>query len=112
MPELSAPPPEAPAAGPPRGLAWGAVARQEWFLGVSLLTSLVFFVQGPALFAALSNPAMLLVVFVWLFAVALGSIMAVVRHADLLAIRLGEPFGTLILTLSVVGVEVVSISAV
>lgn len=112
MPELSVPPHKAPAAAALRGLAWRTVARQEWFLGVSLLTSLVFFIEGHALFGALSNPAMLLLVFVWLFVVALGSIMAVVRHADLLAIRLGEPFGTLILTLSVVAVEVVSISAI
>jgi Ca2+:H+ antiporter len=112
MPEPSIPPLKSPAAASPRRLALGTVARQEWFLGVSVLTSAIFFVEGPALFGALSNPAMLLVVFVWLFATALGSVMAVVRHADLLAIRLGEPFGTLILTLSVVGVEVVSISAV
>ena len=36
----------------------------------------------------------------------------VVRHADALAILLGEPYGTIILTLSVVGIEVVMISAV
>jgi Ca2+:H+ antiporter len=101
-----------PTLAPSPGSAWWALARQEWFLGVSLLTSLVFFVLGPALSAALSNPMVLGGVFVCLFGVALGSIMAVVRHADLLAIRLGEPFGTLILTLSVVAVEVVSISAI
>src|SRR5271156_6384665 len=112
MPELSDPPHLAPAAATAHGYGWRTVARQEWFLCVSLLTSLIFFAEGPALFGALSNPAMLLVVFAWLFGVALGSIMAVVRHADLLAIRLGEPYGTLILTLSVVAVEVVSISAV
>lgn len=87
---------------------WREIARQEWFLAVSLLTSLAFVLWAPAL----SQPAILAVVFVWLFAVALGSIMAVVRHAEMLAIRLGEPSGTLILTLSVVAVEVVSISAV
>jgi Ca2+:H+ antiporter len=118
MPESSVPPPEtrtgspAGSARPAAGPAWRLLMRQEWFLGVSLLTSLVFFVSGPALFADLSNPVVFAVVFAWLFAVALGSIMAVVRHADLLAIRLGEPFGALILTLSVVAVEVVSISAV
>jgi Ca2+:H+ antiporter len=36
----------------------------------------------------------------------------VVRHADHLAIRLGEPYGTLILTLSVTAIEVMSITAV
>jgi len=40
------------------------------------------------------------------------SAFAIVRHAESLAILLGEPFGTLILTLSVIGVEVLMISAV
>ena len=34
------------------------------------------------------------------------------HHAESLAIILGEPFGTLVLTLSVIGVEVLMISAV
>jgi Ca2+:H+ antiporter len=38
--------------------------------------------------------------------------MSVVRHADHLAARLGEPYGTLILTLSVTFIEVICISAV
>ena len=36
--------------------------------------------------------------------------MCVVRHADCLAIKLGEPYGTLILTLSAISIEVVMIS--
>jgi len=36
--------------------------------------------------------------------------MCVVRHADCLAIKLGEPYGTLILTLSAVSIEVAMIS--
>ena len=52
----------------------------------------------------------LLGVFVWLFAVILWSAMCVVRHADCLAIKLGEPYGTLILTLSAISIEVVMIS--
>src|SRR5438045_8965205 len=36
--------------------------------------------------------------------------MCVVRHADCLAIKLGEPYGTLILTLSAISTEVVMIS--
>ena len=41
----------------------------------------------------------------------LGSCLSVVRHADHLAVRLGEPYGTLILTLAVTVIEVISISA-
>jgi Ca2+:H+ antiporter len=42
----------------------------------------------------------------------LGSAFAVVRHAEHLAELMGEPYGTLILTLSVTSIEVVSIAAV
>ena len=36
----------------------------------------------------------------------------VVHHADGLAIKLGEPYGTLILTLSVITIEVIMLTAV
>jgi Ca2+:H+ antiporter len=48
----------------------------------------------------------------WLFAAILLSALGVVRHAEGLAVRLGEPLGTLVLTLSVVGIEVMMIGAV
>ena len=51
-------------------------------------------------------------IFAWLFVAILGSALSVVRHADQLAVRLGEPYGTLILTLSVVVIEVASITAI
>jgi len=50
--------------------------------------------------------------FLWLFAVMLWCVRSAVRHADGLAERLGEPLGTLILTLSVVVIEVSLITAV
>src|SRR4029077_11549660 len=59
----------------------------------------------------LSNGAWMLFLFLWLFAAILTSAFGVVRHADCLAIKLGEPLGTLVLTLSVVGMEVMMISA-
>lgn len=37
--------------------------------------------------------------------------MSVVRHADCLAIKFGEPYGTLILTLSAISIEIVMISS-
>jgi len=40
------------------------------------------------------------------------SAFAVVRHAEALAVKLGEPYGTLILTLAVTGIEVMMIAAV
>jgi len=67
---------------------------------------------GEALDSALANPLVLRATFLWLFSVILGSALSVVRHAEHLAVRLGEPFGTLILTLSVTFIEVMSISAI
>jgi Ca2+:H+ antiporter len=86
--------------------------RDEWFLSLSLATTLVFALFGETLFDELANPFGLALIFFWLFAVALGSALAVVRHADHVAEILGEPYGTLVLTLSVTSIEVMSISAV
>ena len=92
---------------------WAAgLVRQEWFLGVGVVSALAFLVAGDTLLADLSQPLWLLSMFGWLFVAILGCALAVVRHADELAERLGEPFGTLILTLSVTAIEAVSISFV
>ena len=64
------------------------------------------------LFSQLSNPLVLSGVLVWLFGVVLWSSLAVVRHAEDLAERLGEPYGTLLLTLTITSIEVIAISAV
>ena len=85
--------------------------REEWFLAISLATIAVF-TWDKALFNDLPDPVGFAVIFGWLFLVVLGSCLNVVRHADGLAEMLGEPYGTLILTLSVTTIEVLSISAV
>jgi Ca2+:H+ antiporter len=90
-------------------LAW---IRKERFLALSALTTVAFYGFGDSMFSGFSNLYRLAVVFFWLFAVVLGSALAVVRHAEQLAVRLGEPFGTLILTLCVTSIEVVSITAI
>ena len=90
----------------------GSVLRQEWFLGFSWMTALAFLLFGDSLFGGLSQPLWLGLIFLWLFAAILGSSLAVVRHAEHLAARLGEPYGTLLLTLSVTFIEVASITAV
>jgi len=86
--------------------------RTEWPLLISVGTVAAFWRWGDTLFAGLSNPFWFAFVFLWLFAVVLGSALAVVRHADVLAEQFGEPYGTLILTLAVTAIEVMSISAV
>jgi Ca2+:H+ antiporter len=74
---------------------------EEWLLGISLATCAAFAVFGKILFAHLAEPLWFAVVFIWLFGVVLGSALAVVRHADHVAEILGEPYGTLVLTLAV-----------
>jgi len=89
-----------------------SLMREEWFLGVSVATGLAFLAFQEQLFRQLSDPLWFTVIFVWLFAVVLGSALSVVRHADHLAERLREPYGTLILTLAITSIEVMAISAV
>src|ERR1700744_1652350 len=88
-----------------------AILKEEQLLAVSVISSLGFFFFGRSIADSLSNPFCLGLVFIWLFVAILGSIFCVVRHADHLAARLGEPYGTLILTLAVTAIEVLSISA-
>jgi Ca2+:H+ antiporter len=88
------------------------LARRERPLLVSLVTTGLFLGFGKAWLADLSNPAWFTFVLGWLFGAILLSALAVVRHAESLAVKLGEPLGTLVLTLSVVGIEVMLIGAV
>src|ERR1700723_1319581 len=86
--------------------------RREWVLAVAFATTALFLLFGKVWLADLSNPLWFALMLVWLFAVIMGSAFAIVHHAESLAVRLGEPLGTLVLTLSVIGIEVMMISAV
>ena len=86
--------------------------RREWLLGAAFATTALFLLFGKGWLADLSNPLWFALMLVWLFAVIMSSAFAVVHHAEGLAVRLGEPLGTLVLTLSVIGIEVMMISAV
>src|SRR5438477_12148117 len=85
--------------------------RVEFALIVSLGTAAIFFGAGNQLLEDVTHPLLLAIMFVWLFATILWSAISVVRHADCIAIKLGEPYGTLILTLSAISIEVMTISA-
>ena len=87
-----------------------AFMRAEFPLVISLGTAAIFFKTGSRLVEIITHPVALIAIFLWLFVVVLWSAMSVVRHADSLAIRFGEPYGTLILTLAAISIEVMMIS--
>ncbi|RDI97972.1 calcium:proton antiporter [Dyella solisilvae] len=86
--------------------------RAEGFLAISVITSVAFFLHGPRLLSGLDRLPWLAAIFLWLFLVILGSALSVVRHAEQLGELLGEPYGTLVLTLSITAIEVISITAI
>jgi Ca2+:H+ antiporter len=89
----------------------GSAIRAEFPLFIGWATAAIFLAIGTAELNEFTTHVLpLLGVFAWLFAVVLWSAIRVVRHADCLAIKLGEPYGTLILTLSAISIEVVMIS--
>ncbi len=88
------------------------ILRSEAALWIGIVTTLIFYLAAKNWLVDLSNPLKFGLLFTWLFGVMLGLSFGVVRHADCLAILLGEPYGTLILTLAVISIEVIMISAV
>jgi Ca2+:H+ antiporter len=99
----------------PSRRSWRGALRgvwREWPLAVIVATGALFLLFGTAWLADLSNRAWFGFLMVWLFGAVLLAAFAVVRHAEGLAVRLGEPYGTLILTLAVTGIEVMMVSAV
>lgn len=86
--------------------------RSEWVLAASIPTTVIFLFQGDVLLGDLAHELWYSVIFLWVFLVMLFSAFSVVRHAEALAGILGEPYGTLILTLSVIGIEVVVIAEI
>ena len=89
----------------------GSVIRSELSLIIGAVTATIFLWFGSRLLETLEHPGVMGVVFLWLFLAVLWLAISVVRHADRLAIKCGEPYGTLILTLSAISIEVMMISA-
>ncbi|WP_353128032.1 calcium:proton antiporter [Parapedobacter pyrenivorans] len=72
----------------------------------------LFMVFGHSIMGESMSSTRAIVVFLVLLSTIIGAAFGVVKEADELAHRLGEPYGTLILTLSIVSIEVILISAV
>ena len=90
------------------GMPWW----REWPLLLALLTLLSAMQRKAWVAGALNDPPLLIGLLVVLCAVILIAAIAIVRHADILAHRLGEPGGTLLLTLAVTGLEVAMVTFV
>jgi Ca2+:H+ antiporter len=80
-------------------------------LSIAWITVGAFLLAGKAMMTDVP-PAGAVALFAWLFGVIIWSAFGVVHEAEELAERLGEPFGTLVLTLSIVVIEVALIGAV
>jgi Ca2+:H+ antiporter len=93
-----------PVAAPPRRFA--KAFADEFALIVGIATTIIFFTYGDRLLAGLDNTPWFATMFVWLFAVMVWCAFGVVRHAEALAELLGEPYGTLVLTISIITIEV------
>ena len=75
-------------------------------------TTAIFFTVGKGWTDDFTHPARTAVLFLWLFAAMIWCAFGVVRHAEALAEYLGEPYGTLILTIAVISIEVTIMATV
>jgi Ca2+:H+ antiporter len=86
--------------------------RSEGALITGAATTVLFYTFSAALLGEFAPDLKTVALFLWLFAAIAWCAFGVVRHADSLAEMLGEPYGTLILTLAVITIEVSMISAI
>jgi Ca2+:H+ antiporter len=86
--------------------------RAEAPVLAGVATTAIFFTVGKGWADDFSQALFSVAIFIWLFAVMIWCAFGVVRHAEILAEYLGEPYGTLILTISVVSIEVTIMATV
>ena len=96
----------------PKGGGFWELLRPELGLIAGVITTVIFYTVGKEWADQLDSTRWLLLMFVWLFGVMVWCAFGVVRHADALAEILGEPYGTLILTVSVISMEVAILATV
>jgi Ca2+:H+ antiporter len=85
---------------------------REWPLALAILTLTLAFLGNSWIVTALDQPTLLIVLLAIICGAILAAAIAIVRHADILAHRLGEPAGTLLLTLAITGLEVAMVAFV
>ena len=84
--------------------------RKERILLISTISAMLFLLYGDTWMEQLGNPIWFAGISLWLFSVILFAAIGAVRHAEVLAGKLGEPYGTLILTIAVTTIEVTMIA--
>jgi Ca2+:H+ antiporter len=85
--------------------------RDEWPLLVVWASAAAWLLHGKVWIANLSSLTPATGLLAWVCFAILLAAFAVVRHADVLAERFGEPYGTMILTFAVISLEVFMIAA-
>ncbi len=91
---------------------WWKFLVKERALLVLISSCIVILLLHNLLLSHPYQPLCLLGLFVWLLGVILYGEFAIVRHGMAIAILLREPVGTLVLTLSIVAIEVTMIGSV
>jgi Ca2+:H+ antiporter len=93
-----------------QGLRSSLAAEAPALLGIA--TTLVFFAFQKTLFSDLENYPLTILLFLWLFGTMMWCSFGVVGHAEAIAEKLGEPYGTLVLTFSVIIIEVALMASI
>jgi Ca2+:H+ antiporter len=91
---------------------WRSVLLTEAPALTGILTTILVTVFRQPLFSNLANYPLTVLLFLWLFGTMMWCAFGVVRHADAVAERLGEPYGTLVLTFSVIVIEVALLASI
>ena len=85
---------------------------REWPLALAVVALAAPLLGHGWMASALNQPVWLVALLAGICGVILVAAIAIVRHADELAHRLGEPAGTLLLTLAITGLEVTMVAFV
>jgi Ca2+:H+ antiporter len=85
---------------------------REWPLALAVIALTLALLGKSSIATALDQPVLLIGLLTVICSVILAAAVAIVRHAEILAHRLGEPAGTLLLTLAITGLEVAMVAFV